>query len=227
MKKLLAIVISMAMIVAMMPAGVFAVDGEPQSNTQTDWVSALGDKAPEEGYIENGNSVTIYTAEGLAWFAKRVNSGNNYSGKYVSLASDIDLSGKTWVPIGNGIRDSKVTDPSKIYYFSGTFDGGNHKVSGLNVRLTGEESDNHGAGLFGAVKDATIKNVNIANGEIYNEKDAAAGVVEILLGDNCSVSNCSNAAAVSGAAAGGVLSRAYASKNTIVNCINNGSVSGT
>ncbi len=217
---------SVLMIACFMPS--MALAEEPPA-FETDWVSSLGEAttAPE-GYIEKekGNSVTIYTAEGLAWFAKQVNSGNNYSGKYVSLASDIDLDGKAWVPIGNGTRDSSVEEANQKYYFSGTFDGGGHTISNLNVSLTGDGSDDHGAGLFGAVQDATIKNVNIASGNIYNEEDAAAGVVGILLGESCSVSNCSNAASVSGAAAGGVLSRAYASKNTIVNCTNTGSIEG-
>ncbi len=214
---------SVLMIACFMPSMAFA---EEPLTFETDWVSSLGEATAPEGYIEKENSVTIYTAEGLAWFAKQVNSGNNYSGKYVSLASDINLDGKTWVPIGNGTRDSSVTEENQKYYFSGTFDGESHEVSNLNVSLTGDASDNHGAGLFGAVKDATIKNVNIASGNIYNKKDAAAGVAGILLGSNCSVSNCSSAATVSGAAAGGVLSRAYASKNTIVNCTNTGSIKG-
>ena len=102
------------------------------------------------GYIkdENGN-VTISTAEGLFWFAKQVNSGNNFAGKTVKLANDIDLNNELWTPIG-------IYDDSKTH-FKGTFDGQNHIVSGLNV----VESRKNGVGFFGKVYTGTIKNLTV------------------------------------------------------------------
>ena len=45
-------------------------------------------------YNASQSSFTISTAEQLAGLAQLVNSGTNFSGKTVALASDIDLAGR-------------------------------------------------------------------------------------------------------------------------------------
>lgn len=101
-----------------------------------------------DGYQEDANgNVTISDEDGLFWFAKQVNEvGNTFSGKTVALANNIALT-KTWEPIGdfNGTA------------FKGTFDGGNHTVSG--VRVT--EYSTNGVGFFAKTHIATIKNLTV------------------------------------------------------------------
>ena len=45
------------------------------------------------GYGSNSNALEIDTAGKLAAFAKAVNEGKDFSGKYVKLTADIDLQG--------------------------------------------------------------------------------------------------------------------------------------
>ena len=107
-------------------------------------------KEGAEGYVEDENgNVTISTAEGLFYFAKQVNAGNNFAGKTVTLANDIDLNNEAWTPIG--IYGTQAT------WFKGTFDGQNHTVTGLNVN----ESRKNGVGFFGKVYTGTIKNLTL------------------------------------------------------------------
>ena len=47
--------------------------------------------------------------------------------------------------------------------FSGTYDGGGHKITGLKVTLTNLDGD---AGLFGYIKEGTVKNLIIEGAEI-------------------------------------------------------------
>lgn len=107
-------------------------------------------KEDAEGYVEDeSGNVTISTAEGLFYFAKKVNAGNNFAGKTVTLANNIDLNNEKWTPIG--IYDNGAT------HFKGTFDGQNHAVTGLKV----EESNERGVGFFGKVYTGTIKNLTV------------------------------------------------------------------
>ena len=67
----------------------------------------------------------IATAAQLKKLADDVNGGNAYSGKYFELTEPIDLGGSEdnqWTPIGPN---------SSSKPFSGIFDGGGNKVSGL------------------------------------------------------------------------------------------------
>lgn len=115
---------------------------------------------------ENGN-VTISTADALIWLSAQVNGQNgeaqNYHGKVITLAADIDLSGVDWTPIGN----------SGSTQFKGSFDGGGHTVSNMTIQASGE---GHRFGFFGDVshddpylqlsrspfiRDLNLKNISI------------------------------------------------------------------
>lgn len=110
----------------------------------------FGVKVGADGYVEDENgNVTISTAEGLFYFAKKVNAGNNFAGKTVTLANNIDLNNEKWTPIG--IYGTQAT------WFKGTFDGQNHAVTGLKV----EESRKNGVGFFSKVYKGTIKNLTV------------------------------------------------------------------
>ena len=56
------------------------------------YVSALG--------TDTNGDYAIGTAEELMEFAETVNAGDTFEGKKVYLTSNIDLTGKAWVPIG-------------------------------------------------------------------------------------------------------------------------------
>ena len=112
---------------------------------------------------ENGN-VTISDEESLFWFAEQVNvGGNTFAGKTVSLAADITLTAE-WTPVGVSVANS----------FKGTFDGKDHKITGLNV--PGSEY----VGLIGVLDGGTVKNVQFASVDVSGGTDAGSAVGRIV-----------------------------------------------
>ncbi|MFR1974109.1 MAG: GLUG motif-containing protein [Oscillospiraceae bacterium] len=125
-----------------------------------------GVKEGADGYVEDENgNVTISTAEGLFYFAKKANAGNNFAGKTVKLANDIDLNNEKWTPIGS-FNDATTQ-------FKGTFDGQNHAVTGLKV----EESNKQGVGFFGKVYTGTIKNLTVEGSVSASNCNYVGGIV--------------------------------------------------
>ena len=125
-----------------------------------------GVKKGADGYVEDENgNVTISTAEGLFYFAKKVNAGNNFAGKTVTLTDNIDLNNEKWTPIG--IYGTNAT------WFKGTFDGQNHAVTGLKV----EESGKNGVGFFGKVYTGTIKNLTVEGSVSVSNCNYVGGIV--------------------------------------------------
>lgn len=133
----------------------------------------------------------IGTAIGLEWFRDKVNSGEY--GLCAVLTADITLdSSEAWTPIV----------PDNTHYYTGTFDGKGHTISGLNV--TGEFVY---AGLFGAVKDGTIKSLTVAGNVSSNSSGGAAGGI-VGYASNATIENCSNHCNVAGnrsTVAGGIV----------------------
>lgn len=125
-----------------------------------------GVKEGADGYVEDENgNVTISTAEGLFYFAKKVNAGNNFAGKTVTLANNIDLNNEKWTPIG--IYSTEAT------WFKGTFDGQNHAVTGLKV----EENGKNGVGFFSKVYTGTIKNLTVEGSVSTSGCNYVGGIV--------------------------------------------------
>lgn len=135
-------------------------------------------------------------------------------GAYAVLTANIDLNNEPWTPIGN------YTEGNQIYY-EGTFDGGGHTISGLNV--TGEFVY---AGLFGTVKDGTIKSLTVA-GKVSpsNSQCIVGGIVGYA--SNAVIKNCSNHCSVTGhttSIIGGIAG--FNSSGAIIDCYNVGTISG-
>lgn len=102
----------------------------------------------------------VKTAADLLKFADLVNTGTDFANKTVDLANDITLAQSNWTPIGT------ETTP-----FKGTFDGGDHTISGLKItEFNSSLTISDTVGLFGVVEGATIKNVT-AEGAIAIEKE--------------------------------------------------------
>lgn len=187
----------------------------------SDWengTSIDGAEATEAySYDSNTRTITIYSGEGLKVAADEVNSGNTDIN--IILDKDIDLTNTKWTPIG--------TDHSNSY--TGTFDGGNHTISGLTV--TGSEEY---AGLFGYIgKDGgTVKNVKLENVRITSDDQYAyvGGVAGYSRGN---IENCSVSGSVSGNSnsngtsncVGGVVGQQYG--GTITECSSSAIVDGT
>lgn len=187
----------------------------------------------------------INTATQLKWVADQVNSGeNDFAGKTVRLAANIDLSGyENWTAIGNADKA-----------FAGTFDGNDKTVSNLKIsNATGGYK-----GLFGNNK-GVIKNLNIngtigtADANVTAGSDNIGGLVGYnngtvtgvmgnvtvyvntnniyavggIVGQNGPegrIENCGNKADVLGTkSAGGICGRSY---GVVINCYNTGNITG-
>lgn len=159
----------------------------------------------------------ISTAAQLKRFRDIVNGAGGQTqnrGAYAVLTANIDLNNEPWTPIGN------YTEGNQIYY-EGTFDGGGHTISGLNV--TGEFVY---AGLFGTVKDGTIKSLTVA-GKVSpsNSQCIVGGIVGYA--SNAVIKNCSNHCSVTGhttSIIGGIAG--FNSSGAIIDCYNVGTISG-
>lgn len=113
----------------------------------------------------NTSQITISSKEELLQFAADVNTGAIPAGMEVRLTADIDMTGVTeWTPIGNAtlrvpanISSMEIADG---YAFTGIFDGGGHVIRNLNL-ATESTTSNQAFGLFGVIKGAEIRNLQI------------------------------------------------------------------
>ena len=161
------------------------------------------------GYTDDGNgNYTVTSAEGLKNIAELVNGGKTDIN--ITLDKNIDLTGKEWTPIGTESQS-----------YTGTFDGGNHTITGLTIN----QSATSNVGLFasiaegGTVKNLTLKDVNIT-------ADSNAGAIA---GENRgTIENCSVSGSVTSSSnnsyVGGITGWNY--RGTITDCHSSATVEG-
>ena len=163
----------------------------------------------DKGYTDDGNgNYTVTTAEGLKAVADIANNGNRSIN--ITLDKDIDLTGTTWTPIGTSFSNS----------YTGTFDGGNHTITGLTV--TGS---NEYAGLFGYIgSGGKVKNVVLEGVQITS--DNSLGYTGGVVGNSWgTIENCSVSGSVSGTTfAGGVVGSQWG--GSITGCNSSATVKG-
>lgn len=146
-KRLAATFLALCMLFSLVPISAMAAG----LDTWADAVMA----APASYVIDTGaKTVTISSAEGLAWFAKEINSWESkaedekvsFAGYTINITADIDLSGKLWIPIDastvklNGVTDQQKIDRDQSYnnklLEGATINGNNHKISNMVVKTT-------------------------------------------------------------------------------------------
>lgn len=189
-----------------------------------------------------GYVLEIGTYDQLVNFRNKVNAGASYSGMTVKLTADIDISERAWTPIGAKHRE-KINADSNV--FQGTFDGQNHKITGLTNtgfmissaykgwnETTPKDYNEYVFGLFGSVYNATIKNIVMANVNIdlaCDEKERVVGdsigaIVGFAAGDSkgVTIDNCKvlSGSIVGYDAVAGIIGRTYSANTTISNCAN-------
>lgn len=195
-------------------------------------------KVTETGYV-----LEIGTYDQLVNFRNKVNAGASYSGMTVKLTADIDISERAWTPIGAAYRKD-IDANAKV--FQGTFDGQDHKITGLtntgfkissvfkgSNKTTPEGYSEYVFGLFGSVYNATIKNIVMANVNIdlgCDEKEKVVGdsvgaIVGFAAGDESTGVTIDSCKVLSGSIVGydavaGIVGRSYSVKITIRNCEN-------
>ena len=178
----------------------------------------------EDGYYE------IATAGQLKWFADEVNSGKPELN--ARLTADIDLSGVCsaavpWTPIGDRANNQD---------YRGTFDGQNHKITGLYLENKGSLANvsSYYTALFGLCDGAAIKNVSV-----YGEAKAVTRYVAGIVGRACGIStkrtctieNCHNYVTLTGEPTNdqiyGHAGVAASAQDTVIRgCSNNADITG-
>ena len=138
------------------------------------------DNVDDDWYTKHPDDTTFAISEPgeLAYLAKLVNEGINFTGKTIKLDSDIDLSEHYWVPIGN-----------HSHKFNGTFDGQNNQIKGMFI----SERDSEYVGLFGQIgSNCALNNITILGKiEITLKNDIRLGGI-CGYADGGSITNCHN-----------------------------------
>ena len=181
----------------------------------------------------------ISSEKELKWFVNAINGGNTSANG--ALTADLSLNSEgddgNWYPIGNDKNSYK-----------GTFDGQNHRVTGMVIR--GEKNEQ---GFFGNIDGkGTVKNLKISGDiNVTGDSLSTGGIAGYLEGKiiyceysgsvsggmyvggitgqtglNAKVTECRNTASVAGTQSIGGITGAV-SYGTISKCINTGSVATT
>lgn len=149
-------------------------------------------------YNDTDTEFTIATSEELAGLAAIVNGTattnartaiqDDFAGKTIKLASDINLNNINWTPIGSFEYDRDAQKYANYVVFRGNFDGQGHTINNLKINAPTTE----GVALFACAEAGTIQNLTMNNVNIVGGSHAGA-----ILGRGGS---------------------AYGKKNTITNC---------
>ena len=156
-----------------------------QYKTATNWKDSE-DKLRAEfgGYVfyatnEGGTDAYAITSEtDLRNLASAINADNSEgiaNSKTFRQTGDITLSSDNYEPIGY----------NNYHFFNGTYDGGGYTISGLNV---GSVSIIFYYGLFGYVKNGTVKNVRLDKPSVNGNGTTLGALIGKT--DNATVKNC-------------------------------------
>ena len=178
----------------------------------------------ESGEGTKDSPYEIKTSEQLRKFAVSLSENVDYSGKYIELSSDIDISDAEWTPIG----DSE-------YVFNGSFDGKGHKVTGMTIGSADKakelEDGKIYVGFFSVLgADAVVKDVELTDVLVnvsYSASAYAGGIAAVMdsdadgykgaVVDGCTVKGAVTLTAENGNSfVGGICSYIY--KGAVINC---------
>lgn len=167
MKKTLAFILTVVMLLGCVPATVIAAE-----NTTASTYTGTPDTSWYTPEVETAKTFTITTADQFAGVAVLVNDQQKtFEGFDLKLGADLvfntgnaadwETTSPTysWTPIGTGT------------YFYGKFNGQGHSISGLYVNTPANDF----VGVFGVVSGATIQNLQVLN-SYFSGKAAVAGV---------------------------------------------------
>ena len=137
------------------------------------------------GYTVDGNTYIVASASGLLAWAEAARKDPTLN---CTLAADITLPAvpadqSNWTPVC-----SDYDNP-----YTGTFDGGNHTITGLTVTT----SDPY-VGLFGCIgSGGKVKNVTLKDVKIESKHDVGSAGGVAGMSDGCKIENCSVSGSVS------------------------------
>ena len=176
---------------------------------------------PMTGSGTKNDPYQISTADQLKLFRDIVNGAGGQTqnrGAYAVLTADIDLNNEPWTPIG----------PDRDSAYTGTFDGQGHTVKNLSVTVNVQPGR---AGLFGCVKDGTIRKLTVAGSVSCTVNQGWCGGIAGYAMDE-TIENCASLCTVSctgiDARVGGIVGLVdYNSRTLIIrDCYNIGKITG-
>ncbi len=170
---------------------------------------------PSAGDGTEGNPYQISSLENLYWITTTESSWNQH---FIQTANINASETANWNDVDTDVTIHEGWLP--IDDFRGTYDGGNHTITGL----TANRPDTDKQSFIGSASWGTIKNLGIIGGTMIGDSDVGglAGVIY----DTSVVENCYSTANVLGTYnnVGGLIGEVYGS--TVTNCYATGNVRG-
>ena len=207
-KRLLALLLVMAMVMVNVPAPVFAVgttnaDGYIEVRTIEDLYN-IRDDLTANYILMNDIDLTEATAKGGDW----------------------DFDGRGWNPIGSGDNYGNAA-------FEGTFDGNGHTISGMRIEVTSLPSGTGTVylGLFANVT-GTVRNLTLTGGSVSYASKKSFYIGSLAGALNGKIENCHNEMSLSGKASDAAADNGYVGgivgigqeAAQLIRCSNTGSV---
>lgn len=157
--------------VMMLPQSVNA-ESVWDGSVDTEWERDLNGNYLIQSAAELAGLAYVLNSQELVYQASTEWHAYYGSGMTFLLTDDINLNNIAWEPIGCLSKDNNTNTNRVRRYFQGTFDGQGHKVKGCKVSLDGAyggygTSKKVTAGVWGAINNATIKNLSVENSTFY------------------------------------------------------------
>ena len=185
------------------------LDPHYENNRYTGLSVRLVYETPFQGAGTESDPYLISSEADWIILANKVNSGNSFTGKFFRQTANINISTKCGTVSGDVQGNA----------FSGTFNGDGHTIT-----ATITDTYNQGTAPFCYIKDATIKNLNVA-GTITGTLHAAAIVG--FADATSSIVGCTATATVSGGShIGGIMGHGLHGIITISGCVYSGLMAG-
>jgi hypothetical protein len=242
-KKLLSIILVLAMTVALLTSTALTASAVTQSGYWTDTGNY------DIGWYGSGGQMTYAIADedDLAGLAAIVNgvasvTQDSFAGATITLNGSIDLSAHYWYPIGGVCPIDSSGFPQGLS-FKGNFDGGNGQIDGLYMQYITAVQNDGAYGLFGFIDNGgdftigNISNVTVGKGSVnFGSANQVNSVGAIIGYTNGNVYNCHNIAtpvttqnsgsSMLGGIAGTVENLAKAGTLTVNQCSNTADLTG-
>ena len=162
-------------------------------------------------YDTTTKTYTVYNADGLLAWAEAAQSDLSFN---CTLTADIDLTGKTWTPIGDGSMSK--------YGYQGTFDGQGHRITGLAITTDNPRGEN--AALFDGIGgNGEVKNLQLVDVDFNVKQGGVSG--GIAWSNFGTLTACSVTGTIA-AASGSVGGIAVINVGTITACWFKGDIAG-
>lgn len=179
------------------------------------WDDGGGEEGAAEdlgyNYDTTTKTYTVYNADGLLAWNEAAQKDLSFN---CTLTADIDLTGKTWTPIGDGSTSANG--------YQGTFDGQGHCITGLAITTDNPQGET--AALFGGIGgNGEVKNLQLVDVD-YDTKQGGTSS-GIAMSNYGTITACSVTGTIA-AARGNVGGIAVNNVGTITACWFNGTIAG-